>query len=61
MHVTRTLDYATVLDRELWRELDDGRPVHLDAGDIVVQQAMWHGRHNQGDRPPTIDFVMFGA
>jgi hypothetical protein len=37
MHVTPTIDYAILLDGELWLELDDGRNVHLSAGDIVVQ------------------------
>jgi Cupin domain len=61
MHVTQTLDYAIVLDGELWLELDDGETVHLEAGDIVVQQATRHGWRNKGDRPATIAFVMLGA
>jgi hypothetical protein len=39
VHVTQTLDYAIVLDGELWLELDDVETVHLEAGGIVVQQA----------------------
>src|SRR5579864_2410566 len=39
MHVTQTVDYAILLDGELWLELDDGEMVHLVAGDTVVQQA----------------------
>jgi hypothetical protein len=61
MHVTQTVDYAILLDGELWLELDDGETVHLVAGDIVVQQATRHGWRNKGERPPTIAFVMLGA
>ncbi len=61
MHVTQTVDYAILLDGELWLELDDGETVHLVAGDIVVQQATRHGWRNKGERPATIAFVMLGA
>jgi len=61
MHVTPTIDYAILLDGELWLELDDGEAVHLSAGDIVVQQATRHGWRNKSERPATIAFVMLGA
>jgi hypothetical protein len=61
MHATQTVDYAILLDGELWLELDDGETVHLSAGDIVVQQATRHGWRNKGERPATIAFVMLGA
>ena len=61
MHVTQTLDYAIMLDGELWLELDDGEPSHLSAGDVVVQQGTRHGWRNRGTRPATIAFVMLGA
>jgi len=61
MHATPTVDYAILLDGELWLELDDGETVHLVAGDIVVQQATRHGWRNKGERPATIAFVMLGA
>jgi hypothetical protein len=61
MHVTQTVDYAILLDGELWLELDDGATVHLVAGDVVVQQATRHGWRNKGERPATILFVMLGA
>lgn len=61
MHVTLTVDYAILLDGELWLELDDGETVHLSAGDIVVQQATRHGWRNKGEHPATIAFVMLGA
>jgi hypothetical protein len=61
MHVTATIDYALLLDGELWLELDDSETVHLVAGDIVVQQATRHGWRNKSGRPATIAFFMLGA
>ena len=61
MHTTQTVDYAILLDGELWLELDYGETVHLSAGDIVVQQATRHGWRNKSERPAMIAFVMLGA
>lgn len=61
MHVTPTLDYAIILEGELWLELDDGATVQLAAGDIVVQQATRHGWRNKGQQPATIAFVMLAT
>jgi len=61
MHTTDTVDYAILLDGELWLELDDGATVHLVAGDTVVQQATRHGWRNKGEHPATIAFVMLGG
>jgi len=61
MHVTPTIDYALVLDGELWLELDDRKTVRLFAGNIVVQQATRHGWRNNSGRSITIAFFMLGA
>jgi hypothetical protein len=61
MHATPTIDYALLLDGELWLELDDGETVHLFPGDIVVQQATRHGWRNKSQHPATIAFIMLGA
>jgi len=61
MHVTQIVDYAILLDGELWLELDDRETMHLAAGDIVVQQATRHGWRNNGENPATIAFVMLGT
>jgi cupin domain len=61
MHATATIDYALILEGELWLELDDGETVHFSAGDIVVQQATRHGWRNKGQRPATIVFFMLGS
>ena len=46
---------------KVWLELDDGKTVHLFAGDIVIQPRTRHGWRNKGERPATIAFVMLGA
>jgi hypothetical protein len=61
MHTTPTVDYAVVLDGEIWLELDDGKTVHLKPCDTVVQQGARHGWRNKGDRAATLAFVLLGA
>ena len=36
MHVTDTVDYAIVLEGEIWLELDDGKLAHLQKHDVVI-------------------------
>src|SRR3979409_1344101 len=37
-HRTESIDYAVVLSGEIDMELDDGKSVHLTAGDVLVQR-----------------------
>lgn len=60
MHRTRSLDYAIVLDGEIWLELDEGRERHLSAHDVVVQCATRHAWRNKSARPTTMLFVLLG-
>ena len=57
MHMTRTIDYAIVLSRELYLKLDYGE-MRLEAGDIVVQWATRHGWYNRGNEPCPIASVL---
>ncbi len=61
MHTTPTVDYAVVLDGEVWLELDDGETVHLKQRDTVVQQGARHGWRNKTSKPATLAFVLLGA
>lgn len=61
MHTTPTVDYVVVLDGNLVLELDNGRTVKLNAGDIVVQNATRHAWRNPGDKPVTIFVSLMGA
>lgn len=61
MHRTPTIDYAVVLDGEVWLELDDGVVVHLKEHDTIVQNGTRHAWRNRGDKPTTLAFTMMGA
>jgi mannose-6-phosphate isomerase-like protein (cupin superfamily) len=61
MHTTETVDYAVVLDGEVWLELDDGKEVHLRAHDIVIQNGTRHAWRNKGPKPVKMAFVLIGA
>jgi len=61
MHRTHTVDYAVVFEGEIWLELDDGKTVHLERGDVVVQHGTRHAWRNKGARPVTMLFFLNGA
>ena len=61
MHRTHTVDYAVVFEGEIWLELDDGKTVHLERGDVVVQNGTRHAWRNKGARPVTMLFFLNGA
>jgi mannose-6-phosphate isomerase-like protein (cupin superfamily) len=57
MHRTRSVDYAIVMSGEIDMLLDTG-PVHVKAGDVIVQQATNHAWLNHGKEPCRIAFVL---
>jgi mannose-6-phosphate isomerase-like protein (cupin superfamily) len=61
MHKTNTVDYAVVYDGEIWLELDDGETLHLQRGDMVVQNGTRHAWRNKGAKPVTMLFFLNGA
>lgn len=61
MHRTETLDYAVVLEGEIWLELDHGKEVHLKRHDVVVQTGTRHAWRNRGNSPVTMLFVLLGG
>jgi mannose-6-phosphate isomerase-like protein (cupin superfamily) len=60
MHRTRSVDYAVVLSGEIDMVLDDST-VHLNPGDVIVQQATNHGWVNHGKEPCRMLFVLLDA
>lgn len=60
MHRTRSLDYAIVLSGEIDMLLDDGE-LHLNAGDVIVQQGTNHAWVNRGKETCRIAFVLIDA
>jgi mannose-6-phosphate isomerase-like protein (cupin superfamily) len=61
MHTTDSIDYGIVLDGEISLELDDGRIVHLQTHDVVVQNGTRHAWRNRGTKPAVMAFVLIGA
>jgi len=61
MHKTNTGDDAVVYDGEMWLELDDGETLHLNRGDVVVQNGTRHAWRNKGNKPVTMLFFLNGA
>jgi mannose-6-phosphate isomerase-like protein (cupin superfamily) len=60
MHRSATVDYAFVLEGEVWAVLDDSEK-HMRAGDALIQQGTNHGWANRSERPCRILFVLIDA
>lgn len=60
MHKTSTLDYAIVLEGEIYAVMDEGE-VLLRAGDCLIQRGTNHAWSNRTDRPCRIAFVLVSA
>jgi hypothetical protein len=56
-HKTPTLDYAIVLDGEVWALLDEGETL-LRTGDVLIQRGTNHAWANRSDRPCRMAFVL---
>jgi len=61
MHRTDSIDYAVVIAGKIDMQLDDGREVHLKAGDVLVQRGTIHNWFNRGDQPCIMAFVLIDA
>jgi len=48
MHTTDSVDYGVVLKGNMILELDDGKTVDLEAGDVIIQNGTRHAWHPQG-------------
>jgi uncharacterized cupin superfamily protein len=57
MHRTLTIDYAIIMQGEIDMLLDDSE-VHLNAGDVLVQQGSNHAWVNRGTEPCRIAFIL---
>jgi naringenin degradation protein FdeH len=60
MHKTQTVDYALVLDGEIWALMDEGE-VLLKAGDCLVQRGTNHAWANRSDTPCRVAFILISA
>ena len=59
-HRTRSLDYAVVLDGEVWALMDEGETL-MRAGDMLVQRGTNHAWSNWSERPCRLLFVLIDA
>ena len=57
MHRTDTVDYAIVLEGEIWAVMDEGETL-LRAGDVLIQRGTNHAWANRCDRTARIAFVL---
>jgi naringenin degradation protein FdeH len=60
MHKTNTIDYALVLDGEIWALMDEGETL-LKAGDCLVQRGTNHAWSNRSDTPCRVAFILVSA
>lgn len=61
MHTSDTVDFEYVISGEVWLELDDGKEVHLKAGDTVIQNGTRHAWRNKGSEPCQMVTILIGA
>jgi quercetin dioxygenase-like cupin family protein len=61
MHRTETIDYAILLSGNCDLELDDGKLVPLQPGDVVVQRGTIHAWVNNGPGPCVFAFILIDA
>ena len=57
MHRTETVDYAIVLEGEIWAVMDEDETL-LRAGDILVQRGTSHAWANRSSKTARIAFVL---
>jgi hypothetical protein len=57
MHTTKTVDYAVVLEGELWAVMEDGE-AKMSAGDVLIQRGTPHAWANRSDKRALILFVL---
>ena len=57
MHRTRTVDYAIVLEGEIYAVMDEGETL-MRAGDVLIQRGTNHAWANRSGRTARIAFVL---
>ena len=59
-HMTDTVDYAIVLEGEVWAVLDDAETL-LKAGDVLIQRGTYHAWDNRSEQVCRIAFILIDA
>jgi hypothetical protein len=60
MHRTDTVDYAIVLEGEIWSVMDEGETL-MRAGDVLIQRGTNHAWANRSQKTARIAFVLLDA
>jgi hypothetical protein len=60
MHRTETVDYAIVLEGEIWAVMDEGETL-LRTGDVLIQRGTNHAWANRSNATARIAFVLIDA
>jgi len=60
MHRTETVDYAIILEGEMYLVLDDSE-VLLKARDVVAQRGTNHAWSNRSDKPCNVAFILIAG
>lgn len=60
MHKTPSIDYAYVIDGEIYAVLDKGEAL-MQAGDVLIQRGTNHAWANRSERPCRVLFVLVSA
>jgi hypothetical protein len=59
-HKTHTVDYAIVLEGEIWAMLDEGETL-MGPGDVLIQRGTNHSWSNRSDQYCRIAFILIDA
>jgi len=59
-HQTDTVDYAVVLEGEIWAVLEDAETL-LKPGDVLIQRGTFHAWDNRSDEVCRVLFVLIDA
>ena len=59
-HKTPTVDYAIVLEGEIWALLDEAETC-LKTGDVLIQRGTSHSWANRSNRPARMAFILIDA
>ena len=60
MHTTQSVDYAFVMEGEIWAVLDESE-VLMKPGDVLVQRGTSHAWSNRSDQLCMVGFVLIDA
>ena len=60
MHRTETIDYAIILEGEIWAVMDEGETL-MRTGDVLIQRGTNHAWANRSGKTARIAFVLIDA